>query len=98
MIKDQIEGGAVYGIGHVMRNEISLKQGVVEQSNFPNYPPLRMSDVGTFETYIVKSKEKPTGVGEPGVPASAPAFSNAVAKLDKRVVDLPMSNQGIKFA
>jgi isoquinoline 1-oxidoreductase beta subunit len=98
VIKDQIEGGAVYGIGHVMRNEISLKQGVVEQSNFPNYPPLRMSDVGTFETHIIKSKEKPTGVGEPGVPASAPAFSNAVAKLDKRIADLPMSNQGIKFA
>lgn len=98
VIKDQIEGGAVYGIGHVMRNEISLKKGSVEQNNFPDYPPLRMNDIGTFETHIVSSKEAPTGVGEPGVPASAPAYANAIAKLDQRVVELPMSKQGIKFA
>ena len=53
MIKAQIEGGSLYGIGHVMRNEITLNKGSVVQSNFPNYKPLRISDVGTFERHCI---------------------------------------------
>jgi isoquinoline 1-oxidoreductase beta subunit len=97
MVKAQIEGGTLYGIGHVMRNEITLHKGSVTQTNFPNYKPLRISDVGTFETHIVSSQENPTGVGEPGVPPAGPAFANAIAALDKRATELPMEAVGFKF-
>ncbi len=67
-----------YGIGHVMRDEITLTGGMVDQYNFPDYEPLRMRDIGAIETHIVASAEPPTGIGEPGTPPSAPALANGL--------------------
>ena len=99
VIKAQMEGGIGYGIGHAMRDEITLTDGIVDQFNFPDYEPLRIGDIGAIETYIVPSTEVPTGVGEPGTPPSAPALANAIAAAGAHlVVTLPMVNDGVEFA
>ncbi|PUB17464.1 xanthine dehydrogenase family protein molybdopterin-binding subunit [Yoonia sediminilitoris] len=98
VIKAQIEGAVGYGIGHVMRDEITLTGGIVDQYNFPDYEPLRMRDIRAIETHIVPSAEAPSGIGEPGTPPSAPALANAIAQTGTVVSDLPMINAGVAFA
>ncbi|UWQ89556.1 xanthine dehydrogenase family protein molybdopterin-binding subunit [Rhodobacteraceae bacterium M382] len=98
VVKAQMEGGIGYGLGHVMRNEITLTEGEVDQVNFPDYEPLRIGDIGAIEVHIVPSAEMPTGVGEPGTPPSAPALANAIAVNGPRVTDLPMTLNGVSFA
>ncbi|MEX0303403.1 MAG: molybdopterin cofactor-binding domain-containing protein [Leisingera sp.] len=98
VVKAQMEGGIGYGIGHVMRNEITLTEGVVDQFNFPDYEPLRIGDINAIEVHIVPSAEAPSGVGEPGTPPSAPALANAIAMSGPRVTELPMINSGVSFA
>lgn len=98
VVKAQMEGGIGYGLGHAMRNEITLTEGVVDQFNFPDYEPLRIGDIGGIEVHILPSAEMPTGVGEPGTPPSAPALSNAIAVNGPRVTSLPMNLNGVSFA
>lgn len=99
VIRAQMEGGIGYGLGAVMRNEITMKDGVVEQGNFPQYEPLRITDMPEVEVHIVQSDKAPTGVGEPGLPPAGPALANAIyAATGKRVTKLPMTSHGIKFA
>lgn len=99
VIRAQMEGGIGYGLGAIMRNEITLTDGVVDQANFPQYQPLRISDMPDIEVHITASSEAPTGVGEPGVPPAGPALANAIyAATGKRVTKLPMTNHGITFA
>lgn len=96
IIAAQMEGGIGYGIGHTMRDQITLTQGAVDQSNFPDYEPLRIGDIGQIDVHIVPSAEPPTGVGEPGTPPSAPALANAIASHNAvRVSSLPMSENGV---
>ena len=94
----QMEGGIGYGLGHVMRNEISFTDGEVDQWNFPDFEPLRIHDIRAIETHIVSSTEPPTGVGEPSTPPSGPALANAIASMGTRVTHLPMSANGVYFA
>ena len=99
VIRAQMEGGIGYGLGHVMRNQITMTEGEVDQFNFPDYEPLRITDMPAVEVHIVASTEAPTGVGEPGVPPVGPALANAVyAATGKRVSRLPMTESGITFA
>ncbi|MGP6087868.1 molybdopterin cofactor-binding domain-containing protein [Antarctobacter jejuensis] len=99
VIKAQMEGGIGYGLGHVMRDEITLTEGVVDQWNFPDYEPLRISDIAAIDVHIVGSGEAPSGVGEPGTPPAGPALANAIAAAGgPRVVELPMVNAGVSFA
>ncbi|MGE0211788.1 MAG: molybdopterin cofactor-binding domain-containing protein [Parvibaculaceae bacterium] len=81
IIRAQMEGGIGYGVGHALYGEISLDEGKVVQGNFDTYRSLRISEMPEVEVAIVPSTEKPTGVGEPGVPPVAPAIANAMAKL-----------------
>src|SRR5205809_3347847 len=82
----QIEGGIVYGLTGALKNEITLKDGRVEQDNFHTYPMLRMTEAPVVEVYTVKSEESPGGIGEPGVPPIAAAVANAVfAATGKRL-------------
>ncbi len=97
VIKAQMEGGVGYGLGAALRNQITFKDGEVEQANFDTYLPLRMSDMPKVEVYIIPSGEKPTGVGEPGVPPVAPAVSNAIfAASGKRLRSLPFDFDSLK--
>jgi len=76
-----------------------MTEGEVDQFNFPDYEPLRITDMPAVEVHIVASTEAPTGVGEPGVPPVGPALANAVyAATGKRVSRLPMTESGITFA
>lgn len=99
VIRAQVQGAIGYGIGHAMRDQITLAGGAVEQSNFPDYEPLRIGDIGAIEVHIVKSAEAPTGIGEPGTPPAAPALANAIAAAaELRVAALPMAENGVTFA
>lgn len=99
VIRAQMEGAIGYGLGAVMRNEITMKDGVVEQGNFPQYQPLRITDMPQVDVHIVASDLAPSGVGEPGLPPAGPALANAIyAAIGKRVTRLPMTSDGITFA
>ena len=76
-IKAQMEGGIGFGLCAVLYNEITLNEGRVVQANYNDYRMLRMSEMPQIEVTIVPSAEKPTGVGEPGVPPIGPAVANA---------------------
>jgi isoquinoline 1-oxidoreductase beta subunit len=94
----QMESGIVYGLSAAATGAITLKEGAVEQSNFHDYPVLRMSQMPKIEVYVLSSEAKPTGVGEPGVPPILPAVCNAIAALTgKPVRTLPLSAQGIQI-
>jgi isoquinoline 1-oxidoreductase beta subunit len=92
VVRAQMEGGIGYGLSAALHGAITLKDGAVEQSNFHDYPPLRMNEMPQIEVYIVPSAEKPTGVGEPGTPVIAPALANALAAATgKRLRNLPLT-------
>ncbi|MET3134870.1 isoquinoline 1-oxidoreductase beta subunit [Oxalobacteraceae bacterium GrIS 1.11] len=90
-IEAQVQGAALMALGTTLPGAaITLKDGVVEQQNFSDYPVARMSDMPLMDVHIVASNEAPTGMGEPGVPPLAPAFANALFKLSgKRLRKLP---------
>ncbi|WP_416898496.1 MAG: molybdopterin cofactor-binding domain-containing protein [Minwuia sp.] len=99
VVRAQMEGGIGYGLGAVMRNRISFTDGEVDQSNFPDYEPLRITDIGSIDVHIVPSSAAPTGVGEPGLPPAGPALANAIhAATGNRVTMLPMADNGVTFA
>ena len=77
-VKSQIEGGTLFGLSAALFNEITVREGRVEQTNFHDYRQLRISDAPPVETYIVESREAP-GVGEAGTAMIAPALVNAPA-------------------
>lgn len=86
-IETQVQGAALMGLGMCLPGAaITLKDGVVEQSNFGDYTVARITDMPTFDVHVVPSAEPPTGMGEPGLPPLAPAFANAVAKLTGKPV------------
>ncbi|MCE8034875.1 xanthine dehydrogenase family protein molybdopterin-binding subunit [Halomonas sp. MCCC 1A11057] len=78
VIKAQMEGGIGFGLAAALHGEITLEEGVVQQSNFHDYEVLRINEMPAVEVHIVPSTEAPTGVGEPGVPPIAPAVANAL--------------------
>ncbi|MHB8427617.1 MAG: xanthine dehydrogenase family protein molybdopterin-binding subunit, partial [Acidiferrobacterales bacterium] len=87
----QMESGIVYGLSAALADEITIERGRVRQSNFNNYPVLRMDSMPEIEVHIVHSTEPPGGVGEPGTPPIAPAVANAVfAATGKPVRRLPI--------
>jgi isoquinoline 1-oxidoreductase beta subunit len=90
-VSAQMEGGINFGLTAALKTEITLENGRVQQSNFHDYPMLRMFEAPSIEVFIVPSEERPTGVGEPSVPPVAPALSNAIfAATGKRVRRLPI--------
>ena len=95
-IRAQMEGGIGYGLGAILRNEITMTDGVVDQENFDTYLPLRFTDMPEIEVHIVPSEEAPTGAGEPGTPPIGPAVANAIAAAKGEwITDLPLSKHGL---
>jgi isoquinoline 1-oxidoreductase beta subunit len=91
IVAQQMEGAVVFGLSAALGGEITIRDGRVQQSNFGDYPVLRMDRAPQVETVIVPSAEPPEGVGEPGVPPVAPAVAAAVFKLTgKRLRSLPL--------
>jgi isoquinoline 1-oxidoreductase beta subunit len=90
IVTAQLEGAIGFALSSVIRNQITLKNGFVEQRNFDDYEPTRMREMPRVEVYIVPSHQYPTGIGEPGVPPLAPAIGNAIfAATGKRLRTLP---------
>ncbi len=90
-VEAQMESAIIFGLTAALHGELTLENGRVQQSNFHDYPVLRMDETPEIEVHIVKSSEPPTGVGEPGVPPIAPAVANALFALTgKRIRKLPI--------
>ena len=90
-VRAQMEGSIAFGLSACIKGAITIKQGRVVQSNFHDFPLLRMDEMPDIETHIVASNESPGGIGEPGVPPLAPAVANAVyAATGVRVRKLPI--------
>jgi isoquinoline 1-oxidoreductase beta subunit len=88
----QMEGAVVMGMSLALSTEITFKEGAVINSNFHDYPVMRITDMPNVRVHIPDSDESPTGLGEPGVAPFAPALSNAVfAASGKRYRDLPFN-------
>ncbi len=97
IVRAQAEGGVGFALSAVLHGAITLKDGAVEQSNFHDYAPIRITEMPKVEVHIVPSAEKPTGIGEPGVPPLAPALANALAAATgKRVRSLPIRTEELK--
>ena len=95
----QVESAIVYALSGALSEELSIKDGTVQQSNFNDYHVLRMSDMPQLHIKIIATNNPPTGMGEVGVPTVAPAIGNAVAALTgKRLRHLPMSAERVKKA
>jgi isoquinoline 1-oxidoreductase beta subunit len=96
VIRAQMEGCIGFALGALYYSEVEIKGGRAVQRNFNAYRSLRIHEMPKVEVYIVPSTEKPTGVGEPGVPPLAPAVANAIAKLGgPRVRRLPLTRSGL---
>jgi len=96
VIRAQMEGCIGFALGAMYYGEIEIKDGRAAQRNFDTYRSLRIHEMPRVEVHIVASNEKPSGVGEPGVPPLAPAVANAVAKLGgPRVRRLPLTRAGM---
>ncbi len=96
-VMSQMEGAAVMGLSLAKHGAITLKDGAVEQSNFHDFPVVRI-DESPLDTrvHIVPHgiDVPPSGVGEPGVPPFAPALCNAIfAATGKRIRELPIGKQ-----
>jgi isoquinoline 1-oxidoreductase beta subunit len=90
-VKAQIESGIVYGLSAALYGQLTLKNGRIQQSNFNDYPVLRLNEMPKIEVHIADSGEKSGGVGEPGTPPIAPAVANALfAATGKRLRALPL--------
>jgi isoquinoline 1-oxidoreductase beta subunit len=87
----QMESGIVFGLSAVLSGKISIERGRVKESNFPDYPVLRMDRMPEIDVVLVPSGDALGGVGEPGTPPIAPAVANALYALTgQRVRSLPI--------
>lgn len=93
----QIKGAMTFGLGAALKEQIAIKGGVMQATNFDGYPVLRMSEVPPMDVAVISTEDPPTGIGEAGVPAVAPAIANAVAQVTgKRLRHLPMTPERVK--
>ncbi len=87
----QIQSSVVFGLSAALNNQITLDKGRVQQTNFGDYPVLRMSEAPVIDITLVPSTEKPGGIGEPATALIAPAVANALfAATGKRIRNLPL--------
>lgn len=93
IVRAQVEGGMIFGLGAAMYNRIDFAAGAVEQSNFHDYRALRINEAPRIEVHIVDSTEAPGGMGESGTAAAAPALGNAIfAATGRRIRRMPFAD------
>ena len=91
IVRANVESAVIYGLTAALYGDITLRKGRVRQSNFHDYPVMRMSEAPQIEVHIVQSKRDPVGVGEPGLPPIAAAVANAVFRATgQRLRELPL--------
>jgi isoquinoline 1-oxidoreductase beta subunit len=98
-VEAQIQSSIVFGMGAALMQEITLENGRVQQTNFHQFPLVRMHESPLIDIVLGNSTEKPGGIGEPATAVVVPAIANAVAALTgKRVRKLPITADAIKAA
>jgi isoquinoline 1-oxidoreductase beta subunit len=98
-VMGQMEGAILFGLGAALKEQITLKNGEPQESNFDSYHIHRMSEVPPIEVKVISTDNEPTGIGEAGVPVVAPAIANAMFALTgKRLRHLPMTPDRVKAA
>lgn len=98
-VEAQLQSSIIFGMGAVLKHEITMVNGRVQETNYNNYEPVRMHESPQIDIVLVKSTEKPGGIGEPGTAVAAPAIANAVAALTgKRVRTLPITAAALRTA
>ena len=96
-VEAQLQSSIIFGIGAALKHQITMVNGRVQETNYHNFQPVRMNEVPKIDIVLVKSTEKPGGIGEPATAVVAPAIANAVAKLTgKRVRRLPITAEALK--
>jgi CO/xanthine dehydrogenase Mo-binding subunit len=91
-VRAQLEGGVIFGLSAALMGEVTVKDGRIEQSNFNDYPVLRLAESPNIETHLIESTENPGGVGETGTACIAAALCNAIfAATGQRVRTLPVT-------
>lgn len=91
-VHSQMEGAVIFALSHGLYGDIAFEQGKVVNSNFHDYPLLRMDKSPRIVVTLIDSDERPTGVGEPGVPPVIPAVTNAIVEAGgPRIRDLPVN-------
>lgn len=91
----QVQGAVIDGLSTMMAQKITFENGRVQQSNFHDYPVLRMPDAPRVEVHFIESDNSPTGLGEPALPPLAPAVANAIfAASGHRVRKMPLVEEG----
>ena len=95
----QTEGSIIFGLGHVLREKITIKDGRVQQTNYTDYQVARMSDAPEIEVRVVSTDNPPSGAGEDGLPLVAGAVGNALATLTGiRIRELPFAPERVRGA
>jgi isoquinoline 1-oxidoreductase subunit beta len=96
-VEAQMMSAMTFGLGAALRERITIKDGVIQETNFDSYQVMRMSDIPPMDITVISTEDHPTGIGEAGVPAVAPAIANAVALITgKRLRHLPMTPDRVK--
>jgi isoquinoline 1-oxidoreductase beta subunit len=98
--ENQVEGSVIDGLGVLMTQELNIERGRVVQSNFHDYPLIRITDAPLkIETHFLSTKYPTTGLGEPALPPVAPAICNAIfAATGKRVRQMPLSRVDLRWS
>ena len=92
----QVMGGIVMGLSTAIGEAITIDKGAVMQSNFSDYPVLKLADTPTIAVHFLSSGNDMGGLGEPGLPPAAPALANALfAATGKRIRQLPIGTQAL---
>jgi isoquinoline 1-oxidoreductase beta subunit len=91
----QVQGAVIDGYSTMVGQKITMEKGRIQQSNFDDYPVLRIPGAPEVDVHFIQSDNRPTGIGEPALPPLAPAVGNAIfAATGHRVRSMPLTDEG----
>jgi len=94
----QVQGAVIDGLSAMAAQQITMKDGVIQEDNFHEYEVMRIGPTPQIDVHYIQSDNPPTGIGEPGLPPLAPAVANAIyAASGIRVRSMPLSNEGFRL-
>lgn len=97
--ENQCQGSVIDGLSTMMNHGLDIKSGAIQNSNYHQYPLMRMDSTPEIDVHFIQSDNPPTGLGEPALPPIAAAVCNAIFDITgERVRELPLSKSGYYFA